>query len=262
MLIDSHAHLDFPEFAGEIEGILARAAEAGVDRIITIGTGVESSRRAVALAERHPNLYATIGIHPGNVLEESDDAVEVLRPLCSHPRVVAIGEIGLDHYRLPEGPEGERLKTVQETFFRQQLDLAAETGLNVVIHQRGDCFEPAFRLLTPHLDKIRAVFHCFGGTPEEAARLYAARCLVSFTGIVTFKNAALMQACAAAAPEGAYMIETDCPYLAPVPLRGKRCEPAHLRHTTEKIAALRGQSLEQIAAVTTSAAEAFFRLPS
>ncbi|MDD5350975.1 MAG: TatD family hydrolase, partial [Chthoniobacteraceae bacterium] len=207
MLIDSHAHLDFPDFAGDIEGVLARAAEAGVDRILTIGTSVESSRRAVELAERHPQLYAAIGIHPSAALEEVPGAVDALRPLCDSPHVVAIGEIGLDHYRLPAGPESETLKAAQETLFRQQLDLAAERGLNVVIHQRGDCFERTFQLLAPHLGKIRAVFHCFGGTPADAARLHAARCLVSFTGIVTFKNAALMQACAEAAPEGSYMVQ-------------------------------------------------------
>ncbi len=260
MLIDTHAHLDFPEFEGEIDAILARAEQAGVTRIITIGTGVESSRRAVELAERHPQLYAAVGIHPGAALEEPADAVAALRPLCASPRVVAIGEIGLDHYRLP-ATGGEALKAAQETLFRQQLDLAAEHGLNAVIHQRGDCFEPAFRLLAPYLGQIRAVFHCFGGTPETASRVVEAGCLVSFTGIVTFKNAPLMQACAAAVPEGSYMIETDAPYLAPVPYRGQRCEPAHVRQSAEKIAALRGQSLEQVATATTAAAEAFFRLP-
>jgi len=260
MLIDSHAHLDFPEFEGEIDALLTRAQQAGVDRIITIGTSVESSRRAVALAERHPQIYAAIGIHPGSVMEEAADAVEALRPLCAHPRVVAIGEIGLDHYRLPETGV-EAFKAAQETLFRQQLDLAAEHGLNVVIHQRGDCFEAAFGLLSPYLGKIRAVFHCFGGTPADAARLHAAGCLVSFTGIVTFKNAPLMQSCAVAVPDGSYMVETDCPYLAPVPFRGQRSEPAFVRQSAEKIAALRGQTLEQVAATTTAAAEAFFRLP-
>lgn len=280
MITDTHAHLDFPDFAGDLDAVLARAAEAGVTRIITIGTSVESSRRAVALAERHPAIYAVVGIHPNSAIEAEPGAMDALRELARHPRVVAIGETGLDYYRLPSSRtvhtrlealgneetsdieaaiEDGAVKAAQAELFEQQLELAAELGLNVVIHQRGDCMEDTLNLMNPYQGRLRAVFHCFGGSPETAAELIELGHLVSFTGIVTFKNAELVQACATAVPDGTYMVETDCPYLAPVPFRGKRCEPAHTRQTAEKIAALRHQSLEQIARTTTATAEAFFR---
>jgi len=167
--------------------------------------------------------------------------------------------MGLDHYRLP-ATGADDYKAAQERLFREQLDLAAECNLNAIVHQRGGCLERTFHILTPYLGKIRAVFHCFGGTPEEALRVAKAGCLISFTGIVTFKNATVMQACAVAVPDTAYLVETDCPYLAPAPYRGQRCEPAHVRLTAEKIAALRQQTPEHIAAATTVAAEDFFRL--
>ena len=260
MLTDTHAHLDFPEFAGELDAVVDRAAQAGVTRIVTIGTSLESSRRAVEIAEAHPRVYAAIGIHPGSATEAAPDDMAALRELARSPRVVAIGETGLDYYRLP-GDGEDAVKAAQASIFQGQLALAVECGLNVVIHQRGDCLADTLEILAPYQGKFRAVFHCFGGAPESAAALLALGHLVSFTGIVTFKNAGLMAACAAAVPEGSYMVETDCPYLAPVPFRGKRCEPAHTRQVAEKIAALRNQPLERIAGATTAAAEAFFRFP-
>ena len=143
--------------------------------------------------------------------------------------------------------------------FEQQLELAAEFDLNVVVHQRGDCLADTLARLAPYQGKLRSVFHCFGGSPEAAAALWQDGHLVSFTGIVTFKNAGVMPSTAATIPDGSYMVETDCPYLSPVPYRGKRCEPAFVRLTAEKIAALRGQPLEAVAQATTAAAETFFR---
>ena len=260
MLIDTHAHLDVPEFEGELDALVERAAQAGVTRIITIGTSVESSRQAVAIAEAHPAIYAAIGIHPGSATETEPDALASLRELARSPRVVAIGETGLDYYRLPGGEEDAVIKDAQASIFQAQLDLAVECGLNVVIHQRGDCWQDTLNLLSPYQGKFRAVFHCFGGSPENAATLLALGHLVSFTGIVTFKNAGLMQESAIRVPDGSYMVETDCPYLAPTPFRGKRCEPAYTRQVAEKIAFLRNQPLERVAEATTATAEAFFRL--
>ena len=281
MLIDTHAHLDFPDFKDEIEAVLDRAAEAGVTRVITIGTGVESSRRAVALAERFPQVYAVIGVHPGNVEEEPGNFIEPLRELLSHPKVAAIGETGLDYHRLPSAalssspaiaalgadvPEDAQsavvdgaYKAAQADAFRQQLELAAEFGLNVVIHQR-DAWDDTLAILRPYSGRLRAVFHCFGNHPWQAAQLTDLSHLVSFTGIVTFKNADLVQETATSIKPGCFMVETDCPYLAPVPHRGKRCEPAHTRLVAEKIAELRDTTLEVIAAETTATAENFFRL--
>ena len=283
-LIETHAHLDYPDFEPDLEGVIARATEAGVTRIVTIGTGLESSRHAVALAERFPTIYAVVGIHPTNVTVDGLDFLPALRELALHPRVVAIGETGIDYHHIPEelqGPaasinairvvyqgsgsdEQSRLiaegawKAAQADAFRMQLDLAMELGLNVVIHQRS-AWEDTLEILRPYSGKVRGVFHCFGGTPEEAAEVAALGHMVSFTGIITFKNAEQVRLTAAAVPADGYMIETDCPYLAPVPHRGKRAEPAHTRLVAEKVAEVRGISLEEVAAATTRTAEEFFR---
>jgi TatD DNase family protein len=259
MLIDTHAHLDYTDYDPDRAQVIARATEAGVTEIISIGTRIDSSTRAVELAENFPNIWATVGIHPGEVDEAPDDAVERLRVLAQNSRVVAIGEIGLDYHRLPENPaEAERNKQRQADFFRRQLELTAELGLNAVIHQR-DSWDDTLKILGEFTGKVRGVFHCFGGTIEQAREVIALGHLVSFTGIVTFKNARQVQATAQDIAFDQFMVETDCPYLAPTPDRGKRCEPAHTRRVAEQIAQLRGVALEEIAARTTETAREFFK---
>ncbi len=281
MLIDTHAHLDFPDFAQDLDAVLDRAAAAGVTRIISIGTSVESSRRAVALAEKYPQVFAVIGVHPNSAGEAGENFIGELRTLAQSKRVVAIGETGLDYHRLPSSrrpPEslaalgnetpGEisgaladgAVKTTQSAVFEQQLDLASELGLNVVIHER-DAWDDTLAILRPYSDRLRAVFHCFGKSPKHAADIFALGHLVSFTGIVTFKNAAEAQATAREISGEKFMVETDCPFLAPVPFRGKRGEPAYTRQVAEHIAQLRGEPLETLAARTTATAHAFFRFP-
>ena len=285
VLTDTHAHLDFPEFDRQIDAVIARAREAGVHRIITIGIGRESCRKSIALAEKYDHVFAVVGLHPCNVLDPGAmEFLEELPALARHPKVVAIGETGMDYHHLPsrelagrkeesvftalqagtaEGMQAEiadgAMKAAQAEAFKAQLDLAVELGRNVVIHQRA-AWDDTLDILRPYTGKLRGVFHCFGGTPEAAEELVTMGHLVSFTGIVTFKNAALVQETVqAVAPDG-YMVETDCPYLAPVPFRGKTCEPAHVRLIAEKIAALRGVTLDQVAADTERTAEAFFKL--
>jgi TatD DNase family protein len=285
MLIETHAHLDYPDFAPDFDDVLRRASDAGVTRIITIGTSIESSRRAVALAEKHSNVFAVIGVHPTYVEESGDDVITPLRELAANPRVVALGETGLDHHSLPsmelakerkstqvfskalqtsteEMLEAEihdgAYKSKQASLFEQQLDLAVELGLNVVIHQR-DAWQDTLDIMQPYVGKVRGVFHCFGGSLEQANEVLDLDHLVSFTGIVTFKNGANVREVAAQVPLWKFMVETDCPYLAPVPFRGKRCEPAHTRIVAETIANARGISLEEVAEATTETAEKFFR---
>ena len=259
MLIDTHAHFDYTDYDPDRAEVIARATEAAVTEIISIGTRIDSSTRAVELAENFPNIWATVGIHPGEVDEAPDDAVERLRALAQSSRVVAVGEIGLDYHRLPENPaEAEANKEWQAVLFRQQLELTAELGLNAVIHQR-DSWDDTLKILSGFTGKVRGVFHCFGGTIEQAREVIALGHLVSFTGIVTFKNARQVQATAQAIAFDQFMVETDCPYLAPVPDRGKRCEPAHTRRIAEQIAQLRGVTLEEIAARTTETAREFFK---
>ena len=284
MLIETHAHLDYPDFANDFDDVLRRATEAGVTRIITIGTSVESSRRAVDLADKYPNIFAVIGVHPTYAEEAGEDVITPLRELAKSPRVVAIGETGLDYHRLPSVELAKDRKTQvfakalqtstddqieaqihdgaykskQASLFQQQLDLAVELRLNVVIHQR-DAWNDTLEILRDYGRQVSGVFHCFGGTLEQANEVFGLGHLVSFTGIVTFKNGAALREVAAQIPLGQFMVETDCPYLAPVPFRGKRCEPAFTRLVAESIANARGITLEEIARATTATAEEFFR---
>lgn len=283
MLTDTHAHLDFPEFDGQLEAVIQRATGAGVKRIITIGIDRESCRKSIAIAEKYENVFAVVGLHPCNVLDPGAmDFLAELPALARHAKVVAIGETGMDYHHLPSRDQAKRdkgvfgalqagtaeamaaeiadgaMKTAQAEAFKAQLDLAAELGLNVVVHQR-DAWDDTLEILRPYTGRVRGVFHCFGGSPEAAAEVAIMGHLVSFTGIVTFKNAALVQETAKSVAAEGYMVETDCPYLAPVPFRGKTCEPAHVKLTAEKIAALRGESFEKISADTERAASGFFK---
>ncbi len=259
MMFDTHAHLDYSDFDADRDAVLERAREAGVTRILTIGTSMASSRCAIRLAEQFDQIYAVVGIHPTESHTAEDGWLDELRQMAAHPRVVAIGETGLDYHRLPEDEvESALCRKQQAEVFRAQLDLAAETGLNLVFHQR-DSWDDMLGMLENWDGRVRGVFHCFGGTPEQAQEIIGRGHMVSFTGIVTFKNAALVRETAAAVPPGSFMVETDCPYLAPVPHRGGRCEPAHTRLVAEKIAGLRGISLDEVSAITSAAAESFFK---
>lgn len=261
---DSHAHLTWPDFAGELDDVVARAKAEGVERIVTIGTDLESSGKAIELAERFPEVFAVVGWHPADVLSGPEDIREELARLAKHEKVVAIGETGLDYYRLPSGRDGtaeedEILKSKQAEFFRQQLEVAAEAGLNVVIHTRGDCFEETLSILKPFADRLATVFHCFVETPGNMRRVLELGSIVSFTGIVTFKNAQEVRDTVAATPIDKLMVETDSPFLAPAPRRGKRCEPALVRHTAAKIAEIKGCSLEELSETTCATARSFYR---
>lgn len=281
MLIDTHAHLDFPEFAGDVDAILRRAKEAGVSRIIAIGTNLQSSRNAIHFAEQYPEIYAVIGIHPNSVREEREDFLLELQQLADHPKVVAIGETGLDYHHLPGSLRDQEIsettfgasstETVesdlrddaemasQSVAFEQHLELAATKSKNVVIHQR-DAWADTLKMLRPYSAHVRGVFHCFNGSLEQAQEAVELGHYISFTGIVTFKNAEDLRRTAASLPIDRIMVETDAPYLAPVPNRGKRCEPAFVRETAAVIAKIRNLTLEAFSAQTTKNAERFFRL--
>ena len=264
------------------------ALQAQVGRIpgllrLEIGRSFNIGRRAVDLAEKYPNVFAVIGVHPTYAPEGGEDVVTPLRELAKNPRVVAIGEIGLDYHRLPSvevrkrkdvqvfnalqseteeqieaGIEDGAYKAKQAELFEQLLDLAVELRLNVVIHQR-DAWDDTLEILRDYGRQVSGVFHCFGGTVEQANEVLGLGHLVSFTGIITFKNGKEVREVAAQVPLDQFMVETDCPYLAPVPFRGKRCEPAYTRLVAEEIARARGISLEEIAGATTATAEEFFR---
>jgi TatD DNase family protein len=263
---DTHAHLDYPDFAAELSQVVARAEAAGIAKIVCIGTDLESSRRAIQLAEQFPNLFAVVGWHPSNVMEAPDDLRPQLRELARHPKVVALGETGLDYHRLPstnkEVPgrteDDDRYKEKQASLFRQHLEIAAEMKLNCVIHQR-DALEDSLAQLQPFAERVRGVFHCFANDAVTMRRIVEMGSLVSFTGILTFKNGQNIRDTLAETPLDKFMLETDCPYLAPVPYRGKRCEPAYVKEISEMAAQVKDCSLEELSAATCETARGFFR---
>ncbi len=261
---DTHAHLDYPDYEKDLAEVIARAQAAGITKMISIGTSLSSSERAIRLAEKFPCVYAAIGWHPSEAMKAPSDLRPALREFAKHPKVVALGEIGLDYHHLPgEKPGGtaeddQRYKQKQAQIFQQQLEVAAEAGLNCVIHQR-DAFDDTLAQLKPFAGKVRGVFHCFGESADRMRQVLAIGSLVSFTGIVTFKNGQNVRDTVAATPLDRFMLETDCPYLAPVPYRGKRCEPAHVKEISEVVAQVKACSLEALSAATCRTAGEFFR---
>ncbi len=252
MLVDSHCHLDFPDFTDDLDAIVERAGAAGVGRMVTISTRVRQFDRLLAITERFSNVYCSLGTHPHNAHEELDVTTADLVAKSRHPKVVALGEAGLDyHYDLSP-------RDAQETGFRRHIAAARETGLPLVIHAREADADVA-RILTEEMGKgaFPAVLHCFTAGPELARTAIALGLSISFTGILTFKRSEDLRAIAAALPADRILVETDSPYLAPGKFRGKRNEPAYVVEVAKVLAETRGVSFEEIAAQTT---ENFFRL--
>jgi len=263
MLVDTHCHLASHGFDDtSTADLVARAHEAGVTELISIGTDLEDSSKNIELTEAFDSVFASVGIHPTSAHEvevSKDDWLDQIETWLAHPKVIALGEIGLDYYHPPgDGSDEDQWKELQDQVFRKQLDLAARTDMPVVIHQR-ESYDDLLAVMREYTGKVSAVFHCWTGSPEQTEELISLGFLVSFTGVVTFKNAKQVQESALAVPDHKFMIETDAPYLAPVPMRGKRCEPAYTRHSAEFIAELRGISVEALAAMTTECAKKFFK---
>ncbi len=263
MFYDTHAHLDYDDFRPDFAGVLARAQAAGITKIIAIATDLASSRRALALAEQHEMIFAAVGWHPGNAHEAPADIRADLRDLARHPKAVAIGECGLDYYRLPSVQGGSAAddagyKRKQAEIFQQQLDVAAELNLNCIIHQRSS-FDDIFAQIQPFAKSLRGVFHCFGESLDRLQKILELGWLVSYTGIVTFKNGQNIRDAVAATPLDKFMLETDCPYLAPVPHRGKRCEPAFVKEIAETVAQVKNCSLADLGVATCQTAHEFFQ---
>ena len=252
MLVDSHCHLDFPDFAEEIDAVVARARSAGIGRMVTISTRVKQHAAVSAIAARFPTVFCSVGTHPHHAHEELDVSTADLVALARAPKVVAIGEAGLD-YHYDTGP-----RAAQEQGFRNHIAAARETGLPLVIHSR-DADDDMAAILEAEMGKgaFPAVLHCFTGGPDLAQRAVALGIYVSFTGILTFKKSDALRAIAAALPAERILVETDAPYLAPGPYRGKRNEPSYVVETARTLAEVRGVSAQDIAQQTT---ENFFRL--
>lgn len=236
-LVDTHAHLQWPSLADDVEAVLGRAHAVGVARILTLGTEPASCRAAVALAERHEEVYAAVGIHPGDVPDDPADlaaALAAIEPLLDHPRVVAIGETGLDYYHADNPPRERQLRS-----FEAQLALADRAGKPVCVHNR-EATDDVMRLVGRFAGRATIVLHCYTGDSETARRAVALGCYVSFAGNATYPKLRALLDVAAEIPSERLLVETDSPFLSPQPVRGRRNEPSHIVHTYDAIAAARG----------------------
>lgn len=259
ILIDTHTHLASSRFAGDVSNVIARATEGGVSQMVAIACDIEDSLTNVRLAAEHDSVAATAGIHPLYVHElDKSTWLDDLTRLTKEENLSAIGEIGLDYYHPPQDGSSEpQWRKLQRVVFEQQLQLALEHDLPVVVHQRESAADVTEVL--KGFPGVRAVLHCFSGSAEEAEEALSMGHYLSFTGILTFPSAQSVRDVAAAAPLDRLMVETDSPYLAPVPFRGKQCEPFMVKHTASRLAELHGMSDREMAETTTRNARRFFR---
>lgn len=257
LLVDTHAHLDFPQFDADREQVIKRAVEGGVVAIVNAGAGLVSSQRAVALADAYPEIWASVGVHPHEAKTVTADTLTGLRELADHPKVVAVGEIGLDYYR-DLSP-----RDVQRRVFRQQLDLAREVGRPIIVHDR-QAHADVLRILRQWVgssdggQKPVGVVHCFSGDLGLARELIELGFYVGIDGPVTYSNAGRLREVVAGVPLERVLIETDCPYLTPHPHRGRRNEPAYVRLVAEAVAEVKGAALADVIRVTTGNARRLF----
>ena len=252
-LFDTHAHYDADAFDTDRMELLASMPARGVELILNPGCDLESSRAAVELAERFPFVYAAVGVHPEDCADWEDGRLLELRTLAAEPKVRAIGEIGLDYYWKENPP-----RDLQQRVFRHQMELAGELGLPVIVHDRdahGDCMA-----IVREYPQVTGVFHCFSGSAEMARELIGLGWMISFTGVLTYRNARKAVEAAQAVPLEKIMIETDSPYMAPEPCRGKRCDSSLVVHTCRRLAEIKGVSLEECARITLENGRRFFSI--
>ena len=255
-LIDSHAHIQGKEYAGETEAVLERARQAGVEQIIVVGGAgdMSSNTAAVALTDSFPGVYATVGMHPHDAKDVDAEELARLKALTAHPKVIAVGETGLDYYY------NHSPRDVQSRVFTQFALMARETDLPIVVHERDAARDCAELLRSEGSGKVRGVIHCFTGDYDAAHDYLELGFYISFSGIITFKNAAPLRSVVQRVPLKRMLVETDSPYLTPVPHRGKRNEPAYVRLVAETIAELKAVSLEEIARTTTRNVQDLFKI--
>lgn len=250
--VDSHAHLDFENFNHDRDSVIKNAQLANIAAIINIGINIETIKKSIEYAESHSFIYATAGIHPNDANNMEPHKWEEFLELLKYPKVVAIGEIGLDYYR-DYSPHD-----VQQKILQRQLELAVEHDLPVVVHTRN-AWQDVLPIFTEqYRGKLKGVFHCFSGLETEAKAVLDAGYFISFTGVVTFKNAKALNIAANYIPLDRLLLETDCPFMAPEPFRGKRCEPAYIPYIARKIAEARNIALAELASATNKNVETLF----
>ena len=254
MLFDTHAHMDDSRFDGDREELLAALPSQGVTLVMNPGCSLESSRNALALAKKYPHVYAAVGSHPDAADEVDDGVIAEYRELCKlNPEIKAIGEIGLDYYYDDDVPHD-----IQQRAFRAQMALAAELDLPVIVHER-DAHADGLAIVD-EFPTVKGVFHCYSGSVEMAKELVKRGWYIGFTGVLTFKNAKKAVEVAAAIPRDRLVLETDCPYMAPEPFRGKRNDPGKIYRMAEKLAEIWGVSYEEAASITYENGKRLYRL--
>ena len=254
MLFDTHVHLNADQFKEDVEDVIERAKDTGVSRMVVVGFDRLTITRAMELVEKYDELYAAVGWHPVDAIDMKDEDLEWIEELAAHPKVVALGEMGLD-YHWDKSP-----KDVQKEVFRRQIRLAKKVQLPIVIHNREATQDIVDILKEEGASEVGGIMHCFSGSPETALECVNMNFYISLGGPVTFKNAKKPKEVAEAVPLEKLLIETDCPYLAPHPYRGKRNEPAYVKRVAEEIAALKNLSYEEVAHVTMKNANTLFQL--
>ena len=252
MLFDTHAHMNDPCFDEDREQVLLGLKDKGVEFMMNVGCCLESSRDCVAMAERYPFVYASVGTHPDSADEVDDAVLEEYRKLCKHEKVMAVGEIGLDYYyeTIP--------RDVQQRAFRLQMELAKELGMPVIVHERN-AHEDGMKIVK-EFKGVTGVFHCYSGSAEMARQLVDMGWYIGFTGVLTFKNARKAVETAERIPLDRIVLETDCPFMAPEPFRGKRNDPGYLYRMAERLAEIRGISVEEVTEITTQNAKRLYRM--
>ncbi len=252
MLFDTHAHLNDPAFDPDRESLITGLPEKGIGLVMNIGCSLASSKDCIAMAEKYPFIYATVGSHPDSADEVNEAVLDEYRKMCRHEKVKAIGEIGLD-YHYEDIP-----REIQKKAFRMQMELARELKIPVVVHER-EAHDDGMRIVKEFKD-VTGVFHCYSGSAEMARQLVDLGWYIGFTGVLTFKNARKAVETAASIPFERIVIETDCPFMAPEPFRGKRCDPGYLYRMAEKLAEIRGISPEEAAAATFENGKRLYRI--
>ena len=251
MLFDTHAHLNDPAFDPDREELMAGLSDKGIGLVMNAGCSLESSKDIIQMAEKYPWLYASVGSHPDSADEVNEEVIEEYRQLCRHEKVKAIGEIGLDYY-YEDIP-----RDIQKNAFRMQMALAKELDMPVIIHER-EAHDDGMRIVK-EFPTVKGVFHCYSGSAEMARQRVNMGWYIGFTGVLTFKNARKAVETAASIPLDRIVLETDCPFMAPEPYRGKRNDPGYLPKMAEKLAEIRGISLEEVVKITTENAKRLYR---
>jgi len=252
MLFDTHAHMNDPAFDEDREEMILGLYDKGVETVMNVGCCLDSSRDCIAMAEKYPFVYASVGTHPDAADEVNEEVIETYRKMLEHPKVMTIGEIGLDYYyeTIP--------REIQQKAFRLQMELARQTGYPVIVHERN-AHDDGMRIVK-EFKNVTGVFHCYSGSAEMARQLVDMGWYIGFTGVLTFKNARKAVETAERIPLERIVLETDCPFMAPEPFRGKRNDPGYLYRMAERLAEIRGITVEEVHAVTTENAKRLYRM--